>query len=142
MVSFQARSRPRAAGTHAAVLFVGWPSSNGTIVASPRLRRVVVVASFRCVSSSSSNPSPCWLRPDTVEQRPLTRSYRRRSRTLCQGSVEARRRFGNSERHDLRDAQPSALGYPTTLVLLSVPAKARNSIRFLPAARWVRFSRW
>ena len=32
--------------------------------------------------------------------------------------------------------------YPTTLVLLSVPAKARNSIRFLPAARCVRFSRW
>ncbi len=32
--------------------------------------------------------------------------------------------------------------YPTTLVLLRVPPKARNSIRFLPRVRWVKFSRW
>ncbi len=44
-----------------------------------------VVASFRSVGSSSSNPSLCWLRPDTVERRPHTRSYGQRSRTLRRG---------------------------------------------------------
>ncbi len=37
------------------------------------------------------------------------RSCRRRSRTLRQGSVEARGRSGSYECHDLRDARPSAL---------------------------------
>ena len=87
MVSYQAKSKPREAGTHAAVLFVGWPSSNGTIVANPKHQRVATVASFRSVGSNSSSPSPCWLRPDTVEPRPHTRSYHRRSRTLRRGSV-------------------------------------------------------
>jgi hypothetical protein len=36
VVSFQARSRPRAAGTRVAVLFAGWHASSGTIVANPR----------------------------------------------------------------------------------------------------------
>ena len=38
-VSFQAKSKPRAVGTLAGVLFAGWPASNGTIVANPRRRR-------------------------------------------------------------------------------------------------------
>ena len=39
VVSCQAKSKPRAVGTHAAVLFACWPASNETIVANPRRPR-------------------------------------------------------------------------------------------------------
>jgi hypothetical protein len=32
VASCQAKSKPHEVGTHAAVLFGGWPASNGTIV--------------------------------------------------------------------------------------------------------------
>ena len=67
------------------------------------------VASFRCVGSSSSNPSPCWLLHGTGEPRLHTRFCHRRSRRLRRGSVAARERLGNCECHDLRGARPSAL---------------------------------
>ena len=89
MVSCQARSRPRAAGTRVGVLFAGLHASSGTIVASLRRLRGAVVASFRSVGSSSSNPSPCWQPHDTVEPRPRIRSCRRRSRRLRRESVVA-----------------------------------------------------
>ena len=69
-MSCQARSKPRAVGTRVAVQFAGWPASNETIVANPRRRRGEAVASSRCVSWHSSNPSPRWLRHGTVEPRP------------------------------------------------------------------------
>ena len=106
VVSCQATSKPRAKGTHVAVPFVCWPASNGTIVANPRRRRGARGGSFRCVDSSSSSPSPCWLPLDIVEPRPHTRSYRRISRTLRRGSVEAQGRSGSYECHGLRDARP------------------------------------
>ena len=62
VVSFQAKSKPRAVGTHAGVLFVCWLASNGTIVANPRRPRGEAVASSRCVGWRSSTPSPCWQR--------------------------------------------------------------------------------
>jgi hypothetical protein len=65
VVSCQAKSKPHAMGTPAVVLSVCWPSSSGTIVANPRLRRVAAIASFRCVGWHSSIPSPCWLPLDT-----------------------------------------------------------------------------
>ena len=105
----QAKSRRRAAETHAAVLFADLRASNGTIVANPRRRRGAAVASFRCVGSSSSNPSPYWLLLDIVEPRPRIRSCRRISRTLRRGSVVAPGRLGSYECHDLRDARLSAL---------------------------------
>ena len=42
-------------------------------------RRVARVASFRCVGSSSSNPSQCWRPLDTAEPRPRIRFCRRRA---------------------------------------------------------------
>ena len=102
---------PRAAGTHAAVLFAGLPASSGTIVASRRLLRGAGVASFPSVGSSSSNPSPCWRQLDTAAQRPHTHSYHRRSRTLRRGSDATQGRSGSYECHDLRDARPLALEY-------------------------------
>ena len=94
MVNCQARSRRGEAGTRAGVPFVCWLAplealQYGTIVANPRRRRGAAVVSFRCVDSSSSNPSRCWLPLDTAEPRPHTRSYHRRSRTLRRGSVAA-----------------------------------------------------
>ena len=111
VVNCQARSRPRAAGTRAGVLFVCWPASNGTIVANPKHLRVAGVASSRCVGSSSSNPSRCWLPLVIVEPRPRIRSCPRRSRRLRRGSVSAQGRSGNCECLGLRDARPSVLGY-------------------------------
>ena len=87
----------------------GFLPQSGTIVANPKRRRGARVASFRSVGSSSSNPSPCWLRLDTGEPRPHTRSCRRRSRTLRCVSVAAQEKSGSYERHGLRDARPSAL---------------------------------
>ena len=52
VVSYQARSRPRAARTHAGVPFVCWLASNGTIVANPRRQSGAIVVSFRSVDSS------------------------------------------------------------------------------------------
>ena len=74
MASCQARSRPRAAGTRVVVPFACWHAplvalQCGTIVANPRRRRVARVASFRCVGSSSSSPSPCWRQLGTREPR-------------------------------------------------------------------------
>jgi len=86
----------------------GFSPQSGTIVASPRLRHVARVASFRCVGSSSSSPSPCWRQLDTAARQPRIRSYRRRSRTLRRGSVEAQGRSGNCECHGLRGARPLA----------------------------------
>lgn len=110
MASCQAKSRPRAVGTRAAVPFVGWLASSETIVANLRRRRVAAVASFRCVGSSSSNPSLYWRPHDTVEQRQRIRSYRQRSRRLRRGSVASQERSGNCECQDLRGARPSAPG--------------------------------
>jgi hypothetical protein len=90
VVSCQAKSKPRAAGTRAAVPFACWPASNDIIAASPRRRRGAEVASFRSVGWRSSNPSPCWLPLDTAVPRPHSRSCSRRSQKLRRGSVEAR----------------------------------------------------
>jgi len=65
--------------------------------------------SIQLVVLRSSNPSLCWLRLDTAEPRPQTRSCPRRSRTLHLGSVAPRERSGSCESHGLRDARPSAL---------------------------------
>ena len=111
VVSCQAKSKPRAEGTHVAIPSAYWLTSSGTTVTNRRRRRGGAVVSFRCVSSSSSNPSPCWLPLDTVEPRPLTRFSRRRSRRLRPGSAAAQERSGNYECHDLRDVRPSALEY-------------------------------
>ena len=108
-MSCQAKSKPRAVETHVTVPFVGWPASSGTIVANLIRRRGAAVVSFRCVGSSSSNPSLCWLPLDIVEPRPHIRSCPRRSRTLHRGSVEAQGRSGNCECLGLRDARPLAL---------------------------------
>ncbi len=94
VVSCQARSRPRAVGTLAAVLFAGWHAplealKHGTIAANPRLRRGAAVASSRSVGSSSSNPSPCWRQLDLAEPRPGIRFCRQRFRSLHRGSVVA-----------------------------------------------------
>jgi len=80
-------------------------------MANPRHRRGARVASFRCVGSSSSSPSPCWLLHGTVEPRPHIRSCRRRSRRLHRGSVAARERSGSYECHGLRGARPLAPGF-------------------------------
>ena len=110
VVSYQATSKPHAAGTRAAVLFAGWPASSGTIGANPRRRRGARVVSFHFVGWRSSNPSPCWPPLGTVELRPHMRSCPQRSRTLRQGSVAARGRSGNYESHGLRGARPLAPG--------------------------------
>ena len=88
MVSCQAKSKPRAVETHVAVPFVGWPASSGTIAANPRLRRGAVVASFRCVDSSSSNPSLYWLPLDIAVRRPRIRSRARRLERLVEEWVQ------------------------------------------------------
>ena len=93
VASCRARSRPRVAGTPFGVLFAGWPApvgvfQNGTIVANPRRRRVAVVASFRCVDSSSSNPSLYSLQFDTAEPRPRTRSRARRLESFVEESTQ------------------------------------------------------
>ena len=49
-------SQPHRVGT-----LPGFSPQNGTIVANPKCWRGAAVASSRCVGSSSSNPSPCWL---------------------------------------------------------------------------------
>jgi len=110
VVNCQAKSKPHAMGTLAAVLSVYLPSSNGTIVANPRHRRGAGVASSRCVGWRSSNPSPCWLRLGTAERRPRIRSCLRRSRRLRRGSVAAPERSGSYECHGLRGARPLAPG--------------------------------
>ncbi len=88
MVSCQAKSKPRAAGTHAGVPFAYWLASNGTIVANPKRRRGGAVASFRCVGSSSSSPSLYWLPLDTAEPRPRIRSRARRLERLVEEWVQ------------------------------------------------------
>ena len=123
-VSCQAKSKPRAMGTLAAVPSVCWPSSNGTIVANPRHRRGAGVASSRCVGWRSSGPSPCLLRRDTALRRPRIRSCRRRSRTPRLGSVAAREGSGSYECHGLRGARPLPPGYSSG----SATSRCRPSI--------------
>jgi hypothetical protein len=101
----------------------GWLASNGAIVANAILRRDARVASFRSVGSSSSSPSPCWLPLDTVEPRPNTCSYRRRSRRFHRGSVEAR--------------EDRAATNATTFVMLDLRFGGTHAERF-PVDREVR----
>jgi len=122
VVSCQARSKLRAAGTHVAVPFAGWPASSGTIVASPRRRVQSSRHTPLCrqpgidvqLIKSSERHMECayyvMLRLDTGQRRPHIRSYRRISRTLRRGSVAARGRSGSYECPGLRDARPLARG--------------------------------
>jgi hypothetical protein len=100
-----------------------WLASNGAIVANAILRRGARVALFRSVGSSSSSPSPCWLPLDTVEPRPNTCSYRRRSRRFHRGSVEAR--------------EDRAATNATTFVMLDLRPGDTHAERF-PVDREVR----
>jgi hypothetical protein len=124
VVSYQATSKPHAAGTHVAIRSAGWPASNGTVVANPRRRRGAEVASSRCVGWHSSNPWLCWPPLGTAVQRPHIRSCRRRSRRPRRGSVAVQERSDNCESHDLRGArlQLKTNPRPSNRRLLRIPS--------------------
>ena len=114
--------------SHHHLRYAGWLAplealQSGTIAANPKRRRVAGVASFRCVGSSSSNPSLCWLPLDTAEPRTRTRSCRRRSRRLRRGSV--------------------AVQHSTTLIQLGgcFPSIAHKDLTSTSGGRFIR-SNW